>query len=88
MSDTEIIEVTEINNADNTDNADNTKIPVKVGITNHVFSDFNSTDKTVTLNFKVPIYEVKELIKHFKLSGDEEVKKFNIPFHLQNRYQY
>lgn len=66
-------------------NEEDNDVKVKVGITNHIFSELNSTDKTITLNFEVNfIYEVKELVNKFKLTEDDAVKNFRIPFHIQN----
>ena len=59
------------------------KIPIKVGITNHTFSDINSTDTTVKLNFEVYFsYEEDEVLRNFqKIDLGEE---FEFPFHIQN----
>jgi len=58
-------------------------IPVKVGITNHTFSQINSTDTTVKLNFELYFcYEEKSILENFnKLEMGED---FEFPFHIQN----
>jgi hypothetical protein len=62
----------------------NEKIPVKVGITNHVFSDISPHDKTVMLNFEVYfIYPEEKILDNFKISENEK-DDFRFPFHIQN----
>ena len=58
-------------------------IPVKVGITNHTFSQINSTDTTVKINFEVYFcYDEEKILKNFK--KEELGEDFEFPFHIQN----
>ena len=58
-------------------------IPIKVGITNHTFSQIDSCDTSIKLNFELYFcYEEDIVLKNF---NKEQLKEeFEFPFHIQN----
>jgi hypothetical protein len=62
----------------------NDKIPIKVGFTNHTFSNISPTDKSVIINLEIYfIYNEKEVLDNFKISPDNK-NEFKFPFFIQN----
>jgi len=57
------------------------KIQIKTGITNHTFSDINSMDSSIKLNFELYFsYDLQSVLKILKKSKED----FRLPFHIQN----